>query len=343
MIDAANHKNPLKLFYSYAPEDEPLRQQLEKHLALMQRDRLIESWHNYQISPGTEISQEINTHLNTAHIILLLISSDFLSSDYCYSTEMKRALERHTAGEARVIPIILRPCDWQTASFSNLQPLPANRTPITKWQDRDEAFLDVATGIRKVIKEMASPQTSTSPSTRIFHIPFTRNPFFTGREDILSHLHTMLHKNKTAAITQPQTHAISGLGGIGKTQTALEYAYRHQHEYQSIFWVKAETHEEIISDFLSIATLLNLPEKNAQEQSHIVAAVKRWLEQNTGWLLIFDNADNLAILRDYLPSGNKGHILLTTRAQAMGQLARKVEIEKMEPDEGTLDLFPNKG
>src|SRR5207249_627965 len=91
--------NAIEVFYSYAREDERLRKKLEKHLALLQQQDVIAGWHNRLISPGTVLEHEIDTHLNTAHIILLLISANFLASDYCYSVEMKRAIERHNAGE----------------------------------------------------------------------------------------------------------------------------------------------------------------------------------------------------------------------------------------------------
>ena len=107
----------LELFYSYAHEDEELRSQLDKHLSLLRHQRLIKDWHDRQISAGKEWTKELNTHLETAHIILLLISADFLASDYCYSVEMRRAMERHEAGEALVIPVILRPVDWEREPF----------------------------------------------------------------------------------------------------------------------------------------------------------------------------------------------------------------------------------
>jgi hypothetical protein len=104
-------------------------------------------------------------------------------------------------------------------------------------------------------------------------------------------------------------------------------------------WVKAETEGSINSDFVTIANLLDLAEKQEQEQHRIVAAVKRWFQDNMGWLLIFDNADDLAMVRDFLPSGGKGHILLTTRAHATGRIAQRIEVEKMELEEGALFLL----
>ncbi len=170
-----------------------------------------------------------------------------------------------------------------------------------------------------------------------WNVPYQRNPLFTGREDVLKRLYEALRSGNRAALTQPQ--AISGLGGIGKTQTAVEYAYRYRDDYEAVLWVRAETDGSINADFVTIANLLNLAEKQEQEQYRIVEAVKRWFQEHSGWLLIFDNADDLVMVRDFLPSGGKGHILLTTRAHATGRIAQRIEVEKMEPDEGALFLL----
>src|SRR5260370_21075981 len=146
----------IKLFYCYAHKDKRLRDELEKHLSHLKRLDLIVEWHDRDISAGTEWEYEINAHLNSASIILLLISPDFIASEYCYSIEMTRAMERHEAGEARVIPIILRPTYWKSSPFSKLQVLPTNGRPVIKWQSRDEALLDVVEGIRQVVKELNS-------------------------------------------------------------------------------------------------------------------------------------------------------------------------------------------
>src|SRR6266581_4917208 len=124
-------EEPLELFYSYAHADEALRKELEKHLSLLQQRGLIAGWHDRKIPAGATWADEIDTHLNTAQIILLLISADFLDSQYCYGVEMKRALERQAAGEARVIPIIVRPVDWKDAPFAHLQALPTDAKPIS--------------------------------------------------------------------------------------------------------------------------------------------------------------------------------------------------------------------
>jgi hypothetical protein len=133
---------------------------------------------------------------------------------------------------------------------------------------------------------------------------------------------------------------MGGLGGIGKTQTAREYAYLHRHDYQTIFWVRASTHEEIIGDYTNLARLLQLPEQNAQDPQLLINAINRWLHHNTKWLLILDNADDLEMVAPYLPdTTTNGHIILTTRAKATGNLARKIELPTMPQPEGALLLL----
>src|SRR5947209_518006 len=139
---------PVKIFCCYAHKDEVLLNQLKTHLRPLQREGLIDLWHDRNISAGTEWEKEISEHLNTAQIILLLVSPDFIDSDYCYSVEMKRAIEHHEGGDARVIPIILRPVDLQGTPFAQLLLLPKDGLPITKWRNRDEAFVTVLEGIR---------------------------------------------------------------------------------------------------------------------------------------------------------------------------------------------------
>ena len=148
---------PIKLFLSYAHSDEPLREELMKHLSLLQRQGVIQTWHDRNINAGDDWKQQIDDNLNTATVILLLISADFLASDYCYEIEMQRALERHNAGEARVIPVILRPVDWHGAPFGTLQALPTDAKPITRWTNRDEAYANVAQGVRRAVEAMLRP------------------------------------------------------------------------------------------------------------------------------------------------------------------------------------------
>ncbi|MBZ5623881.1 MAG: tetratricopeptide repeat protein [Acidobacteriia bacterium] len=185
----------------------------------------------------------------------------------------------------------------------------------------------------------ALPARERKPDFRnlVWNVP-PRNPLFTGREDHLEVLRTALARDRSAALTQPQ--AISGLGGIGKTQTAIEYAYRHQDEYRAALWITADSRDALVSGCAAIASLLGLPEKDEKDLNLVAAAVHRWLESQSGWLLILDNVEDLAdIARPFLPVRPAGHILITTRLHATGTIAQSVELQKMEPDEGALFLL----
>jgi hypothetical protein len=152
----------IEIFFSYADEDEELRDELEKHLVILQRQKIIETWHKRKIVPGAEWAGEINYKINSAHIILLLISIDFIRSDYCYEVELKRAIERHNKKEAYVIPIILRPIEWNNLPFSELEPLPKGGKPITDWSCREQAFISVSEGIRQVVDEIVAKSLNTT-------------------------------------------------------------------------------------------------------------------------------------------------------------------------------------
>lgn len=147
----------IEVFFSYAHEDEEFRDGLEKHLSILKRQGVISAWHDRRINAGTDWRGQISAHIDSASIILLMISSDFLSSDYCYDVEMKHALKRREAGEVHVIPVILRPCDWQGAPFGKLQPLPKDGKPVTEWRSRDRAFTDIIKGIRAIIHVSNKP------------------------------------------------------------------------------------------------------------------------------------------------------------------------------------------
>jgi hypothetical protein len=300
MGNASEPVEPISVFYSYDPEDEALRVELEKHLRLLENQGVISGWHQRNIRAGSDWQDEADRRLIEAQVILLLISADFLASPYCYGVELKRALERHKAGEARVIPILLHPVSYENAPFSMLQELPGDGRPITKWENRDDAWVQVLPGdgrpitkwenrddawvqeLRRVFANLARTQQTATHSKPIWNVLYRRNPFFTGRETILAQLHdwfTREDAGNTIALSQPL--AISGLGGIGKTQIALEYAYRYHQEYQTALWVTAANAEILSTNFLDIATILQLSERQSQEPTIILAAIKRSLAAKT--------------------------------------------------------------
>ena len=150
-----------------------------RHLAALQREGVIETWHDRLISAGQEWAGEIKAELEAADIILCLVSAGFLASPYCQDKELKRALERHGAGEALVIPVILKPSDWSSSALGPLQALPANAKPVTKWSNRDEAFTSVAQGIRQAARQLRQrppmpspqPQPAAGPSAGTSGVP----------------------------------------------------------------------------------------------------------------------------------------------------------------------------
>jgi hypothetical protein len=161
----------VKVFFSYSHKDESLRDALETHLSMLKNQGTIQAWHDRRIGAGNEIDSSIDRHLDDADIILLLISPDFLASSYCWGIEVKRAMERHEAKAARVIPVILRACDWHSAPFGKLMAAPKDGKPVRLWPDLDEAFYDGARQIRVVAETIASrpvtPATSNAAPSAV--------------------------------------------------------------------------------------------------------------------------------------------------------------------------------
>ncbi|MHB8597227.1 MAG: helix-turn-helix domain-containing protein [Ktedonobacteraceae bacterium] len=173
------------------------------------------------------------------------------------------------------------------------------------------------------------------PSSPLWHVPSPRNPYFTGREEALQQAHTMLHSTLAAA----PPLALTGLTGIGKTQVALEYTYRYAHEYETIFWVKAETYVTLIFDLVTLAGILQLPHAQDQNDLRIVESVKHWLRVHRHWLLVLDNVEDLTMVRQLDIPGANGHLLLTTCSQFTGTLAHSIDLQALPEDEGCLFLL----
>lgn len=146
----------LKVFFSYSHRDERLRDRLDAHLAGLRHMGIIHCWHDRKITAGDHVDEGIDAQLEKADLILLLISADFLNSDYCYRNEMMNALKRHKEGKARVIPVILRPVDWEKSPFAHLMAVPSDGKPITRWTNRDLGFLNVAKEIRRAAEELSA-------------------------------------------------------------------------------------------------------------------------------------------------------------------------------------------
>ena len=155
------------VFFSYSHRDEDLCDQLEVQLAMLKRQGIIQTWHERRIVAGQELDGSISDQLLTANIVLLLVSPDFLASEYCYDKEMAVAMGRHKKGEATVIPVILRRCDWHPAPFGKLRATPSDARPVTQWPDRDLAMLDVVKDIRRAAERFATSAIANSQTLPI--------------------------------------------------------------------------------------------------------------------------------------------------------------------------------
>jgi hypothetical protein len=318
-----------KVFVSYSHTDSDWLKRLQLHLKPLERDGLVELWDDTKIQSGSQWREEIRGALNSASVAVLLISADFLASDFIAENELLPLLAAAENDGAVVLPLILSPSRFEKieslARFQSINPPSKPLIELSK-AEQERYLVKLSDDVLRALEEALSKPAGAGRSKRlrISNLPFSRNKFFTGRDDILSGLHKSFNAGETV-------QALNGIGGVGKTQTALEYAYRYQEHYRFLLWSKAHTRESLVTDFVAIAGRLNLPEKDAQDQSETVAAVKRWLENNDGWLLILDNADELAMAREFIPLRRRGHVLLTTRAQNTRPIAVKHAVEEMHP------------
>ena len=225
-------KQPINVFFSYSHKDESLMTELSNHLSTLKRNAAIREWHDRKIMPGEKWAEEIAEQINQAQVVLLLVSSDFLASNYCYENEMNHAMKRQERGEALVIPIILRDCLWRDAPFGKLQALPKDGTPVKDWPDQDKAFTNIAEGIRAAVEKLRGESTQPDPTPKprlldteqfgkdLFRRDVeemkTANPYllgdrFVGRKQELSDLGDWLAGEENAIL------CICDLGGTGKS------------------------------------------------------------------------------------------------------------------------------
>src|SRR5215472_964271 len=325
---------PISLFISYSHADSAFVDQLEADL----HQQGFETWVDRQrLAGGQRWRRELQEAVEGCQVLLIVLSPDAIASqnvqiEYAYALDLSKLVIPLYYRQCTV-PMELRAIQWIDFRQSYDQGIQALVQALHR-QENQVAPLAASTATSSSTVGMVSAQQQAPKpeAERPWNVPFARNPFFTGRGPLLARLHEQLSRSHSAALSQ--SYALSGLGGIGKTQTAIEYAYRYGDEYSAVFWVRADSRETLVADYVAIARLLSLSGQDAQDQMLIVAAVKGWLEQHAGWLLILDNADELSLLTDFLPVRGQGYLLLTTRAQATGKLAQSLSVEKMELSEG---------
>lgn len=313
-----------QVFISYSHADAKWLKRLQVHLAPLERDSLVSRWDDTMIKPGQRWRDEIKKAIDGAKAAVLMVSADFLASEFIARHELPPLLAAAEYDGALILPVILSPCAFQeTESLSQFQAINPLTKPLAALSKaKQEGFLDaVARAIRAAL---SPPPGSAAPavagSGALYNVP-PRNSLFEGRQELLVALSEKLAADHRVAF--------SGLGGIGKTEAIVEYAYRHRQQYRCTFWVSAGTRESLAAGFTKIAEFLDLPQKASREQNDAIAAALLWLNSHQGWLLILDGADDLSQLRSFLPAEDRGHVLITTRASAIGKVATRLELEPL--------------
>lgn len=340
MPEAPQPTSPVEVFYSYAHKDEKLKDELLKHLSNIERQGMIISWHDRKITAGREWAGTIDEHINTAGLILLLVSPDFMSSGYCNDVELKRAMQRHEATEARVIPVILRPVDSKGAPFDKLRALPTDGRPITRRRNRDAALLEVAQGIREAVDEFVSRPASTTPlKTREPIIPRPPVVGFVARRDeqgrdIIGRLKEELAPEDNRLV------ALWGPGGVGKSTLVAEFIRATQNAFKGrVAWVSALGRSEF-----SLATLLDevatqlgredlrklAPEPKAAQVGTLVS--------ESATLVVLDNFETVseeeqARCLDFLAQAAACPALITTRSFINREDVYNIALAAMSSDE----------
>lgn len=333
-------------FISYTQADRAWAEWIAWQIEDAGRAVVIQAW---DFRPGANFVLEMQRAAAEAERTIAVLSPDYLAARFT-QPEWAAAFAQDPLGErGLLLPVRVRECALAgllpQIIYIDLVGLPkeAARAALLAGIDRGRARPDRP----PAFPGSAPPAAPARPGRprfpgalpSIWNVPYLRNPNFTGRAALLSDLRAALESGRSAALTQ----ALHGLGGVGKTQLAVEYAYRHSADYAAVWWLRAETPAALAADYAGLAGALDLPERVLVEQSLVVAAVRRWLEQNSGWLLIFDNANDPADLADYLPRGPGGHVLVTSRNPGWGQLAGRLLVQTLEQDEAIELLLRSSG
>ncbi|HKQ77733.1 MAG TPA: tetratricopeptide repeat protein [Blastocatellia bacterium] len=328
----------LEVFFSYSHRDETLCDELNAHLAALRRQSVIRNWTDRKITAGDDWRDEIEKHLDSADLILLLVSSDFLNSDFCYLIETSRALLRHESGDARVIPVILRPVDWQGLAISKLQALPKDGKPVNSWTDRDEAWLNVAQGVRKAIEEMAGRKAQRIRESGLLPAAIPRPPrvgFVARRDqkgrDLLERLREEIAPERRQIVT------LWGPGGMGKTTLAAESARAMADRFQGrIVWTGPQLRADFTASGLldEIATQLGRSDLRTTPPAEKPELVRALLAESPA-LVVLDNFETIP--KESQPQivewmiGAPCSVLITTRDKI--DHTRSVSIAAMSPEE----------
>jgi tetratricopeptide (TPR) repeat protein len=322
-------------FISYNKADREWAEWIAWQLEEAKYTTVLQAW---DFRPGSNFVLEMQRASAEAQRTIAVLSPDYLAASFT-QPEWAAAFARDPTGEkGLLLPVRVRECD-----LKGLLPqiVYIDLVGLDETVAKERLLAGVGFERAKPTTAPAFPGKAaravperprfpgSQPAPAVWNVPQARNPNFTGREEMLAALRAALASGQAAALTHvPQ--AIHGLGGVGKTQLAIEYACRHRAEYPVVWWVRAEEPATLAGDYAALAAALDLLQKDAREQAVVVEAARRWLEQNTGWLLVFDNAGEPADIRDYLPRSAGGHVIITSRNPAWGAVARPLGVQVFE-------------
>ena len=260
------------------------------------------------IRPGSNFVLEMDRATIEADRVIAVLSPDYLAARYP-KAEWSAAL-----ANGKLLPVRVRECELKgllgAVAYIDLVGL-----------EEPAAKKALVSGVQRPSDRPVKAARVPGSLPKFWNVPHLRNPNFTGREQLLQELRTALTSGRAAAIVP-----IAGLGGVGKTQLAVEYAYLHTDDYEIVWWVRAEAPSTLIGDYARLAAQLGLPEKDLADQQGVAAAVRSWLGHRRGWLLILDNAQNAADCREHLPMGGTGHVLITSRDPNWGSVAKPLQL-----------------
>jgi tetratricopeptide (TPR) repeat protein len=324
-------------FISYNKADRNWAEWIAWQLEAEGYSTILQAW---DFRPGSNFILEMDNATKIAKRTIAVLSPDYLDALYTKPEWAEAFRQDPTGQQGKLLPIRVRPCTLTGLlaaivyiDLVGLNPLAAQNALISGIR-RSRAIPSAPPAFPGDTSLQHSPPAFPGSWPLVWMVPHRRNQFFTGREVLLKTLYEQLAGTKT--INSVQMLAIYGLGGIGKTQVAVEYAYRYKQNYQAVLWVRAAAYDTLVTDYATIADQLGLsilPMKEEQDQNRLVESVKRWLISHEDWLLILDNADNLGVITDFLPPGEAGHILLTTRDPSISTLAHSIEVKQLEQDE----------
>jgi len=331
-------------FISYNKADKAWAEWIAWELEAAGYSIIIQAW---DFLSGSNFILEMDKACTTADQTIAVLSPDYLKALYT-KPEWGAAFAQDPTGEKKILRTVrVRECDLTglLKQIVYIDLVGLNETAAKHKLLADIKGQRVKPDSPPVFPIAIGSTSETRPRfpgslPPIWNVPHPRNPNFTGREQLLKDLRASLTAGQTTALTQAALH---GLGGIGKTQLALEYAYRYATDYDIVWWVRSETPAALAADYAALAGPLDLPEKGAAEQETAVAAARQHLGQRGKWLLVFDNAAEPEDLKNFLPLGGGGHVLITSRHLGWRGLAQPLKVKEWPREEAVAFLLKRTG